>query len=91
MIYALSKQDKNKLIKFDTTKVVVVPESEFSVGDVIIMFNASDEFMTIQSKVKNSYVSARRKHKTHIEFPPKGLVNLLFIDSDTVVASGDAS
>lgn len=78
-------------MKIDNYKVVEIPAGTFSTGDVVVLFNNSNEFMTIESKVENTYVSARTKQRTMIEFPPKALANLLMIDEQTAVLSGDVS
>jgi hypothetical protein len=89
-MYVLKPEDANKVLKVENSAGVVIPEG-FPVGTVFIMFNNSDSFITIESKVPTTYVSARRKPRTHIEFPPRGLVNIVIVDEETAVVSGDAS
>ncbi|NDD55145.1 hypothetical protein EBZ39_14995 [bacterium] len=90
MMYVLKPEDANKVIKIENSIGVVVPEG-FPVGTVFIMFNNSDSFITIESKQMTTYVSARQKPRTHIEFPPRGMVNVIIVDEKTAVVSGDAS
>jgi len=89
-MYVLKPEDANKVLKVENSAGVVVPEG-FPVGTVFILFNNSDEFITIESKALTTYVSARKKPKTHIEFPPRGLANIVIVDQETAVVSGDAS
>jgi hypothetical protein len=91
MTYTLTKQDAGRVLKFDTSKVITVPADVFSSGEVIVLFNNSNDFITIHSQVPTTYVAARNKSRTHIEFPPRGLANVLFIDDKTAVASGDVA
>lgn len=85
----LDKTAAGKIVKIDTSRVVEVPADVFSTGDIVVMFNNTDEFVCVDSKVPNSYVSGRIKKRTKIEFPPRALGNVLFIDEQTAVFSGD--
>lgn len=78
-----------RVVKIDTASVVEVPQGTFRAGDVVVFFNNKDEFVCIDCKVQNSYVSAFKKPRGMIELPPKALGNLLFIEDDLVVFSGD--
>lgn len=81
----LKKEHVNKILNLENCPVVKIEHNEFSEGDVLIMFNNSPEFGTIQCEVPNSYQSGYSLKRTHLEFPPRGLVNALFINNDTVV------
>jgi hypothetical protein len=86
MIYTLSDKDANKVVNLKDVKVVVVPEESVS-GTVFMVFNNSDEFATIQRNKNTTYLSSNKMKKTHIEFPPHCLANILFLDEKTVVVS----
>ena len=85
MSYTLSKTDANKIVKVDQGGVVTLPSNVFSKGDALIIFNNTDEFISIHSLVENSYRSSRAKKRAFIEFPPRALANAIFIDDDIVV------
>ena len=87
MSYTLSKTDANKIVKVDQGGVVTLPSNVFSKGDALIIFNNTDEFISIHSLVENSYRSSRAKKRAFIEFPPRSLANAIFIDDDIVVIS----
>jgi hypothetical protein len=87
MSYTLSKTDANKIVKVDQGGVVTLPSNVFSKGDALIIFNNTDEFISIHSLVENSYRSSRAKKRSFIEFPPRALANAIFIDDDIVVIS----
>jgi len=87
MSYTLSKTDANKIVRVDQGGVVTLPGSVFSKGDAIILFNNTDEFISIHSLVENSYRSSRAKKRAFIEFPPRSLANAVFIDDNIVVIS----
>jgi hypothetical protein len=54
------------------------------------MFNNTDKSSTIHSLIDYTYRGAFRKPRLFIEFPPRGLANILFVDDTIVVISGDA-
>ena len=87
MSYTLSKTDANKIVKVDQGGVVTLPSNVFSKGDALIIFNNTDEFISIHSLVENSYRSSRAKKRAFIEFPPRALANAIFIGDDIVVIS----
>jgi len=81
----LLKEHANKIVNIEHSSVVVIPAEEFSQGDALIIFNNRDEFGTIQSDVPNSYRSCSPHKTSTIEFPPRCMMNAVFIDSETVV------
>ena len=83
----LKKEHVNKILNLENCPVVQIEHDEFSEGDVLIMFNNSTEYGTIQCEVPNSYQSGYSLKRTHLEFPPRSLVNAVFINKDTVVFS----
>lgn len=87
----LDKSHVGKVVRIENTVVVEVPDGVFAPGDIVIMFNNTDKFMTIQSRVPTTYVSARAKPRTVIEFPPKALTNMLMLDDKTAVFSGEVA
>jgi len=81
----LLKEHANKIVNIEHSPVVVIPAGEFSQGDALILFNNREEFGTIQCEVPNSYRSGCKVKSTVIEFPPRCMMNAVFIDADTVV------
>lgn len=81
----LTKEHANKIINIEHSSVVVIPAGEFSQGDMLILFNNRDENGCIQCGVKNSYKSGYKNTYQFIEFPPRSIVNAVFIDANTVV------
>jgi len=87
MSYTLSKTDAGKIVRVDRGGVVTLPSNTFSKGVALIIFNNTDEFISIHSLVENSYRSSRAKKRAFIEFPPRSLANAIFIDDNIVVIS----
>ena len=86
MIYSLSEQDANKVVNLKDIVVVKVPDV-MPAGTVFILFNNSDKFITIERQAHTTYLSSSVAKRTHIEFPPRCLVNVLFVDDETAVVS----
>ena len=87
MNFVLTKDHANKLIRIEESSVVEIPAEEFSMGDALILFNNSDKSISLESKVANSYQSCRMGRRQFFEWPPRGLINVLFIGSDELVVT----
>ena len=80
----LGREHLSKIVRLDVFAVLEIPDGVFKEGDILVLFNNTDQATTIQSRVKNSYHSSRGA-KTMIEFPQRSLVNVIFVSDDTVV------
>jgi hypothetical protein len=86
MDYQLSKDNANKITTISKSQVVVLPSNVFNQGDMLMMFNNSDNFICLESKVENTYISGRKEKRTMIEWPPRSLLNVVFVESNLAVA-----
>ena len=80
----LGREHLSKIVRLDVVAVLEIPDGVFKEGDILVLFNNTDQATMIESKVKNSYHSGRGE-KTKIDFPRKSLLNVLFVADDTVV------
>jgi hypothetical protein len=80
----LTRDHLSRIVRFDVTTVVEVPDGVFREGDIVVLFNNTDKSTTIHSRVKESYHSGRGKLDM-IEFPARSLVNLVFVTDETAV------
>jgi hypothetical protein len=87
MSFVLTKEHANKLIKIENSSVVVIPTEEFTMGHALILFNNSDSYISLESKIEKSYQSCRAGKKQFFEWPPRALINILFVDDDELVVS----
>lgn len=81
----LQKQHANKVINIENSTIITIPDKEFSQGDVLILFNNKDDYITIECNVPNTYRSGFQKTFNYVECPPRCIINAVFIDSQTVV------
>ena len=90
MNLVLGQEHKGKIVRLDRLSVVTIPEGVFNMGDILVLFNNTDQFTTIESKVAKTYRSSMPKAKTHFEFAPRALANIIFVDGDiAVITFGD--
>lgn len=83
----LTKENANRITRIDNGNVVVIPKGVFSQGDMLILFNNSDGFITLESKIEKTYQSGTKWTRTLIEWPPRAVINVIFVDDDLAVAS----
>lgn len=83
----LTREFLGRVARFDEQVEVCIPADEFKMGDVLILFNNTDEFMTLRSEIKQSYRSASRSKRSLFEWPPRSLLNVLFVADDIVVVT----
>lgn len=81
----LTREHLAKIIRVDSPMEVAIPAGVFKQGDILVLFNNTPEFMTLRSDVKTTYRSAHVKSQTHFEWPPRSLINVLFVDDNIAV------
>ena len=81
----LTKDNANKITCINESKLVSIPLGEFNQGDMLMLFNNRDDFITLESQHIKTYVSGSNQPRTVIEWPPKTLVNVVFIKDDLIV------
>lgn len=80
----LGREHLGKIVRLDTVAVLELFDGVFKEGDILVLFNNTDQSTMVDSQVKNSYHSSRGE-KTKIDFPRKSLLNVVFVADDTVV------
>jgi hypothetical protein len=87
----LKKEHANKILNVENSLSLIIPDNEFSSGDALIIFNNSDESISIESNVLNSYASGYSGKIKLKFFPARCLINAIFIDQNTIVfTKGDS-
>jgi hypothetical protein len=81
----LSREHLGKIVRLDVLTVVTLPDNVFKQGDILVLFNNTGEFTTLESKVANNYRSAMPKSKNFFEIPPRALINIVFVADDVAV------
>ena len=81
----LAREHLGKIIRLDILTVVTLPDNVFKQGEILVLFNNTDKFTTLESKVANNYRSAMAKNKSLFEIPPRALINIVFVADDIAV------
>lgn len=85
MNFTLTREHLGKIIRFDELALPLLPDQTFKQGDILVLFNNTAHFTTLESKIVQSYRSSMPKAKTHFEIPPRALVNIVFVADDVAV------
>lgn len=85
MEYWLTKENVNKITSIGESSVVVVPSDEFVQGSMLMLFNNSDNFICLRSMVENTYQSGSKLKRQTIEWPPRAILNIVFVEQNLVV------
>ena len=91
MTTLLSRENANKITKVEKVECVVLPSSVFKQGEMLILFNNSDQKLVVKSEVEETYVSGSAGVSRSAVCPARGLVNILFIEENLVVLSMGAA
>jgi hypothetical protein len=81
----LAREHLGKIIRLDVLTVVTLPDNVFKQGEILVLFNNTDNFTTLESKVANNYRSAMAQNKNFFEVPPRALINIVFVADDIAV------
>ena len=81
----LAREHLGKIIRLDVLTIVTLPDNVFKQGEILVLFNNTDKFTTLESKVANNYRSAIGINKNFFEIPPRALINIVFVADDTAI------
>jgi len=81
----LAREHLGKIIRLDVLTIVTLPDNVFRQGEILVLFNNTDKFTTLESKVANNYRSAIGINKNFFEIPPRALINIVFVADDIAV------
>ena len=81
----LAREHLGKIIRLDVLAVITLPDNVFKQGEILVLFNNTDKFTTLESKVTNNYRSAMPQNKNFLEIPPRALINIVFVADDIAV------
>jgi hypothetical protein len=83
----LTKDSANKITCINDSKVVRVPANVFAQGDMLMMFNNSDDVITLESLVAETFRSGNRTPICELDWPPRAIVNVVFIQDNLAVVT----
>ena len=87
--YSLAVADVGQFVTVGTGGSITIPNSTFSAGDVITIYNDTTGDITITNTITTAYKSGTNTDEATFTLATRGLVTLLFISGTVVVASGN--
>lgn len=89
--YTLATTDVGRMITVSTSGSVVVPNSTFSAGDVVSVFNNTASGVTITTNPTSTYIAGTNTTKASVTLATRGLATLWFYSGTVCVISGNVS
>jgi hypothetical protein len=89
--YTLATTDVGRFIGIGTSGSISIPNSTFSTGDVVSIYNSTSSDATISCVITNCYISGSSTNKSTITLAQKGVATILFIDGTTAVVTGSVT
>lgn len=89
--YTLATSDVGQYIQIGSGGSITIPNSTFSAGDIVSLFNNTAGNITITCSTANAYIAGTDVNKTSVTLGPRGVATVLFITSTLCVISGNVS
>jgi hypothetical protein len=89
--YTLATTDIGELIEVGSSGAITIPNSTFSTGDVILIFNNTSGDVTITCSITTSYIGGTDADDNSITLATRGICNVLFISGTVCVVTGNVS
>jgi hypothetical protein len=83
----LTKDNANKITCINNSSAVKIPANVFAQGDMLMMFNNSDEIITLESFVDKTFRSGSITPILKLDWPPRAIVNVIFIQDNLAVVT----
>ena len=87
--YTLALSDVGKFVKIGTGGSIVIPDSIFTEGDAITIFNNTDTDVTLTCSITSAYVAAYNIIKSSITLSTRGVATIMFTGSTSCVVIGN--
>ena len=89
--YTLATGDVGKYVQVGSGGSIVVPDSVFSEGDAISIFNNTSGNITITLNITTAYIAGTDTDKNSVTLATRGVANILFISGTICVVTGNVS
>lgn len=89
--YTLQTSDVGELIVISTGGSIILPDSVFSAGDVVVLFNNTSGSVTLTCNTTTTYMAGTDTDKATISLATRGVANVLFISGTVAVVSGNVT
>ena len=89
--YVLATTDVGEFIEIGSGGAITVPNSTFSAGDAVVLFNNTSGNITITLSITTAYQGGTDADKATLTLATRGICNILFISGTVCVVTGNVS
>jgi hypothetical protein len=89
--YSLATTDVGLFIEVGSGGSITVPNSTFSAGDVVSIFNNTSGNVTLTMSITTAYIGGTDADKATITLATRGVATILFISGTVCVVNGNVS
>lgn len=89
--YTLATTDVGKFVGVGSGGSITIPNSTFSAGDIISLFNNTTGSVTITCTITTAYIGGVDADKATMTLATRGVATILFISSTVCVVNGNVS
>lgn len=89
--YTLATGDVGKYIQVGSGGSITIPNSTFSEGDIVSVFNNTTDNVTITCSITTAYISGTNTDKASVTLATRGIATILFISGTVCVIAGSVS
>jgi hypothetical protein len=89
--YSLATTDVGRFVGVGTSGSITVPNSTFSAGDVVSIFNNTTGNVTLTMSITTAYIAGTNTDKDTLTLATRGVATILFISGTVCVVSGNVS
>ena len=89
--YTLATSDVGEFIEVGSGGSIEIPNSTFSAGDAILVFNNTASGITITCTITTAYIAGTDADKATMTLATRGIASILFVSGTVCVISGNVS
>ena len=89
--YTLTTSDIGSFIEVGSSGAITIPNSTFSAGNAISLFNNTTGNITVTCSITTAYIAGTNTDKSSVTLATRGVATILFISATVCVISGNVS
>jgi hypothetical protein len=89
--YILATSDVGEFIEVGSGGSIEIPNSTFSAGDAVLVFNNTAAGITITCTITTAYIAGTDADKDTVTLATRGIASILFVSGTVCVISGNVS
>lgn len=89
--YTLATSDVGEFVGVGTGGSVTIPNSTFSAGDIVSIFNNTTGNITITCSITTAYIAGANTDKDTMTLATRGVATVLFISGTVCVVTGNVT